>query len=194
MKKIVFLILFVSAVFVSHSQDYTDTTKYIIYSDTMNITWNDFRGEISTDFARTYSEVSMQAVMNECELTYEIMSVMVKDRSRQLKDHQEKELLVHEITHFKITEVYTRKMRKEIDSLTALPLEKVKEQVSAIFRKYLKEAKEFQNKYDDETQHSVIREKQIEWEKRVDEMLEELKAYSDTHVTVPLKCKKRKNQ
>ena len=47
-----------------------------------------------------------------------------------------------------------------------------------IYQEILDEKKEMQDEYDEETNHSINKEKQGEWLKKIDRMLEELIEYS----------------
>lgn len=83
------------------------------------------------------------------------------------------ELLTHELYHFKITEYFARKTRKEIIEKKITSFEDKKN----ILGRMLISEREFQNDYDYETYHSYVYSKQKEFEKRIDSLLTTLNKY-----------------
>ena len=53
-----------------------------------------------------------------------------------------------------------------------------KEDLKELYLSLTDEKDAFQNKYDDETNHSINKVKQTEWLKKIDDLLKELKPYS----------------
>ncbi|WP_281765469.1 DUF922 domain-containing protein [Neptunitalea lumnitzerae] len=85
-------------------------------------------------------------------------------------------LLNHEQTHFNISELYARKIRKEF--LELLKKENIiQEDYEKISNKYIKEVYERHILYDEETVHGRIQEAQNEWDKKIRKELEELKEF-----------------
>ncbi|MCQ2208768.1 MAG: DUF922 domain-containing protein [Paludibacteraceae bacterium] len=192
MNKIGVLILFLGAIISSYANDneFADTAKYIPYSDTVVVTWNDFRGEESSTCALTYCQVSLLSQIEGCNVVFDLKTYMVKEKSMKLKDHYGDELLNHEKAHFQITEIYSRYMRKEISEIKLKELSDINKEVNQIFNKYSKQSREFQILYDKETKHSQDKDKQRKWEKKVNSLLKETSKYSDTKITVEFDCKK----
>ena len=82
---------------------------------------------------------------------------------------------MHELYHFKITEFFARKTRKEI-------IEKKNssfEDKEKILNSNLVEEDDFQKKYDYETYHSYVYSKQKEFERRIDSLLLTLENYKN---------------
>jgi hypothetical protein len=46
-------------------------------------------------------------------------------------------------------------------------------ETKGIFEKYMQEERDMQAQYDEETDHSKIKDKQMEWEKKVEDLLQE---------------------
>ena len=91
-----------------------------------------------------------------------------------------KDLLTHEMYHFKITELYTRKAKKEIKELQKTSKNKIKE----IIGKIEIEEREYQYKYDDETFHSYVLGKQKKYEKTIDSLLNLYNNYKNSKVKI----------
>lgn len=79
-------------------------------------------------------------------------------------------LLVHEQYHFNIAEVYRRKLQKLLDK-SNFSFSKAENDAKRIMRQISKQYHNEQAVYDEETKHGVNREKQREWERRIDSII-----------------------
>lgn len=86
-------------------------------------------------------------------------------------------LLRHEQYHFNISEIIARKFRMEIVERTAELL--TEEFLTASESLFLQELQYLQNKYDRETNHSTILEKQKDWEYIIDSLLNAYSYYAE---------------
>lgn len=90
-------------------------------------------------------------------------------------------LLTHEMYHFHITEYCARLMRKElqnsIDIDQDIDIKQIKSEI------LLKE-QFLQHQYDDETYHSYVYGKQIEWQNKIDSSLRNLEEYSNSVISL----------
>lgn len=86
-------------------------------------------------------------------------------------------LLKHEQGHFDIFEIFARRCRKELME-AKLTNKNAPKKVSQIVDKYQQQAIKHQDKYDEQTQHSLKVEKQEEWNKKIAAELKELEAFS----------------
>ena len=75
-------------------------------------------------------------------------------------------------------EFFARKLYKQ---MAAYQFNKktYQQDLNKIYQDVLDEKEDMQNRYDDETDHSINKGKQAEWLKRIEEMLKELKDYAD---------------
>lgn len=80
---------------------------------------------------------------------------------------QSDNLLEHELYHFKITEVVTRKLNKALDNYHFSSAEKTKK----IVWQYLDTLYDMQKAYDTETEHNLNSQKQRQWKAWVDKEL-----------------------
>lgn len=80
-------------------------------------------------------------------------------------------ILKHEQTHFDISELHARMLRKKLAGTRFT--KKVKSEIESIYRKTELQRKVMQAKFDAETDHSRNVEKEVFWEKYVKEQLSE---------------------
>jgi hypothetical protein len=85
-------------------------------------------------------------------------------------------LLAHEQLHFNIAELYARKLRKRIASFNFS--EELKKEMNRHYEDILVELKQFQSKYDSETDFSRNLEQQMLWQKKISTLLVEYKNYT----------------
>jgi hypothetical protein len=81
--------------------------------------------------------------------------------------------LRHEQTHFDLSEVHARRMRRYFAELTQ-PCLKTTEELDALAQRFVREEGAAQRKYDDETSHGRVTKKQAEWETEVGRQLASL--------------------
>lgn len=84
-------------------------------------------------------------------------------------------ILKHEQFHFNITELHARKFRKLISELK--PSANLQTQLNKLYKTISKASFEMQNQYDAETNHSINKPKQAEWELFVAKELKKLEAF-----------------
>lgn len=144
----------------------------ITYDRVNQITFKNFRGleflkkSLYGNERFAYVVTTIESEINDDSVNIE--ALFHPSRSFVYNTHSNsKELLDHEIYHFKITELYTRKAKKEIASLQHPHKNKIKE---VIDNTKLEERK-FQIKYDYDTFHSYVFSEQKKYEKKVDSLL-----------------------
>lgn len=96
------------------------------------------------------------------------------------------ELLNHEQGHFDINEIFARYCIKELKEVKVKNMDKFGKVVEKTFDRIGREMSKFQDEYDRETDHSKVRDKQIEWNKKIARMLKETEAYSFKEIAVEL--------
>ena len=90
------------------------------------------------------------------------------------------ELLKHEIYHFKITELFVRKIKKKISNLK----NPTKKKIFSIIKEYKVNEKKFQKRYDYETFHSYVYSQQKKYEKIIDSCLNSLATYKNPKIYI----------
>jgi hypothetical protein len=89
-----------------------------------------------------------------------VKAVVLKDTA------QNRSVLAHEQTHFDLTEVHARAMRRHFAALDA-PCRKTNAQLDAIARGFLQDEKAAQRRYDEETNHGRREGPQARWTETV---------------------------
>ncbi len=158
----------------------------IIWSKEKNLTWKDFQGKVpAQDPHVSLSRVEIRyesQVDKQGKMTMNIESVFIKNLSWVKQDRKSDHILRHEQYHFNITEVWARKLRKEIVS-KKWNTKTFEKEFNTLFKKMMAQTLKEQKRYDDETNHSKVFAKQSEWERDIDTELSNLKDYNS--ITVP---------
>lgn len=150
------------------------------YDKIDNLTFKNFRGlEFfkkslygSKKFA--YVVVTIESEVNDSSVT--VKSLFHPSRSFVYNSQSNnKDLLSHELYHFKITELYVRKIKQTISELNNPQKKKIEE----IIRIKIIEEREFQHKYDYETFHSYVFSEQKKYERNVDSLLNLLSEFKN---------------
>ena len=92
--------------------------------------------------------------------------------------HKTDYILSHEQGHFDIAEIFARKLNKKMSEYR-FDKKTYQKDLNKIYHDILDEKEKMQNDYDKETNHSINKEKQAEWLKKIAKMLEEYKDYAD---------------
>jgi hypothetical protein len=93
-----------------------------------------------------------------------VKNVILKDTA------QNRSVLAHEQTHFDLTEVHARAMRRHFAALTA-PCGKTNAQLEAIAQGFVQDEKAAQRRYDAETNHGRLDRPQAAWTETVRQTL-----------------------
>lgn len=142
------------------------------WNEKRKLTWGDFKGKpvkSNSAAALTYTDIQIAASLIDGKLSVEVKNYFDSKLS-WTKNKESSSLLAHEQLHFDITELYTRKIRKKLNDI--ISEEAIRSgTINKESDKLLKEWKEFQLKYDSETNHGVLANKQKEWEQKVKNLL-----------------------
>jgi hypothetical protein len=149
------------------------------WSPSRKLTWADYKarpnpGSDAAASTTTYLGISYNISTNH--FSYTIESRFSKTRSWGL--HKTPYILAHEQGHFDIAEIFARKLNKKMSEYK-FDRKTYQKDLKKIYQDILDEKEEMQNDYDDETNHSIHKEKQAEWLKKISKMLEEFKEYDD---------------
>lgn len=169
----------------SHFRFY-DIDDTLIWSSNIKLTWNDFRGAPRNDIpyaALSNSGVKYQIAYFDNHARITLQAYFNRARSWVKSDSVDDELLQHEYYHFCVTELFTRKLRKEMlnykGSLNEVsPF--LKRKCMAIYIKFAR----YQAKYDRATDHSVKSIVQKKWESKIDTEMMKYLSFSNEWVDV----------
>lgn len=176
MNKLLFFVFLFIPIF-SFSQESDEELVY--WTNAKKLNWNDYKGKVdpaSTAAASTATYLGIEYIFNKNVLTYKITCSFSKDKSwgRHKSDH----ILAHEQGHFDIAEVFARKLNMKMKGYQ-FDKNSFKTDLKKIYQDIIDEKERTQNEYDEETNHSINKEKQTEWLKKIDKMLEEYKDFGN---------------
>lgn len=142
------------------------------------LSWSDYKGKAdagSPAAASTATYLSIEYNFDRTGLAYKITCSFSKNKSwtRDRSDH----ILSHEQGHFDIAEIFARKLNKKMQGYR-VNTSTMQNDLKKIYQDVMDEKEKMQNDYDEETNHSIIKEKQAEWLKKIESMLGDLKQYA----------------
>jgi hypothetical protein len=164
--------------------------KQILWTKDSLLTWDDFQGKApatAATAAMTYTTIGLNSFdYTSTSYNVSIKAMFVKNKSWVQIKKATDYLLKHEQLHFDIAELFARKLRKGLTE-GKFTSSQLSNQVTAMFKDYNSKLEAYQAKYDKETNHSRITEKQEQWESAVPKELLKLDAYTDTLVVITIK-------
>ena len=149
------------------------------WSATRKLTWNDYKAKPDSESdaaASTTSYLAIEYNITSSSFGYKIQSRFSKTRSWGL--HKTDYILSHEQGHFDIAEIFARKLNK-LMSEYKFKKNTYQQDLNKIYHDILDEKEKIQNDYDKESNHSINKEKQAEWLKKIEKMLEEYSDYAN---------------
>jgi len=169
------ILYFSSVVFVLAA--YGQEDEVIPWTPELRLQWTDFRATPPADSriaATTASGISYRLSAMETNRKMEVDCTIdvffYPDESWYQPDVANAIILSHEQLHFDISELFARKMRQRIAEYSFT--KKVKTEVKTIYGDILKEMRDFQKRYDQETNFSRNVEEQMRWNKTIKMALE----------------------
>ena len=174
LKRTILVAFFISPLFAAAQDE-----QFIEWSSSKKLTWADYLASpssLSDAAAITSTALGIEYHFRNNVLAYKITCRFSKTRS--WGKSKTIYILQHEQGHFDITEIFARKLAKEIKQYKFDP-RKYQEDLGKIYKKVMDEKEEYQNKYDIETDYSRNKEKQAEWLKKIDEELEYLDGFAN---------------
>jgi hypothetical protein len=151
----------------------------IDWSAKRKLTWNDFQGSwspSSPNAALTSSSINVEFGYDNSGLTFSIRCRFNKDKSwGKIKNDY---ILSHEQGHFDIAEIHARKLNKALKKYV-FNSKTVSTDINKIYEAVMKEHHALQEQYDLETDHSREMAKQLEWDKRIRDLLAEYQPYEN---------------
>jgi len=174
MKSLVFILFFISM------QCAVAQDVELSWNTDEKLKWSDFNAtpDRSHPYAAiTYSGMSYgfsaEVVNGKVFIDYTVKCFFVSNKSWVKKRYiGDVELLKHEQLHFDITELFTRKFRKELSTMNFT--ENVKAEIKAVYKRLTSEKVTVQEQYDSETDHSKNEQAQKVWQLKIDSELQKL--------------------
>lgn len=180
MKKIsLFLSFCFVLLFVKAQPETGDFSSAIIWNDTTKLTWSDFKAKAipnAAEAAMTASSMEFSYNTKNSKIFWNVKVKFFPFLSWTKTAEQSDYILKHEQLHFDITELYARLLRKRLAE--NIHSSKDIQQLRAINKNILREWQNEQDKYDRETNHSINKAKQIEWNLSIQNRLNALLNYA----------------
>ena len=148
------------------------------WSPTTKLEWADYKGnpDLKSDAAAsTATNLGFEYIIRNNEFSYKITCFFSKDKSWGVVKTDY--ILSHEQGHFDIAEIHARKLNKKMADFK-LNRNTYRTDLDKLYYDILEEKDVMQTNYDNETNYSRDKEKQAEWLKKIEKMLEELKNYA----------------
>lgn len=143
------------------------------------LSWNDYQGKPGSDAtaaASTATYLGVEYSFKDGKLGYVITCSF--SRSRSWGMHKNDHILAHEQGHFDIAEIFARKLHQR---LKAYQFNRTTYQndLRVIYENTMDQKEEMQNNYDQETNHSIDKERQAEWLKKISNELDKLSEFAN---------------
>jgi len=156
---------------------YAQEEEVIPWAPNLRLQWEDFRATPPAESriaATTASGISYRFSAMETngnmKVDCTIDTFFYPNESWYQPDVANEIILSHEQLHFDISELFARKMRQRIGAFSFT--KKVKAEVKTIYGEILREMRDFQKLYDEETNFSRDVEAQLRWNKKINMALE----------------------
>ena len=166
-----FLLLFLLPSFSLFGQN--NEEELLEWSATRRLNWSDYKARPNPNsdaVATTTTVLAVEYNFNNRQFGYSIESRFSKTRS--WGSHKTDYILSHEQGHFDIAEVFARKLNKNLSEYK-FNKKTYQKDLKKIYEDITEEKEKTQNDYDKETKHSINKNKQAEWLKKISVMLEE---------------------
>lgn len=156
-----------------------DCKDCIVWRADRPLTWSDFKGRPSASSPNKAMTDSGISIAFNCDggIPEVILGCYFKPGTSWTKTTDSDRLLAHEQLHFDITELFTRKLRKQLAQL-GTDCQLIHKEIGRLYDRNYEAYAAFQAKYDKETRHSILEDEQLRWEKLVADELRSLEEFS----------------
>ncbi len=172
-----FLLLFLLPSFSLFAQN--NEEELLEWSATRRLNWSDYKARPNPNSDAVATTTTVLAV--EYNFKNNQFGFIIKSRfskTRSWGSHKTDYILSHEQGHFDIAEVFARKLNKNLSEYT-FNKKTYQKDLKKIYEDITDEKEETQNDYDKETKHSINKERQAEWLKKIAVMLDEYADWAD---------------
>ena len=177
MKTILLLLLLLS--FLCCQLFAQNDSSFINWSAERKLAWNDFKAQPPNNDSRaavTNTHLGFSYYFSNAKLTHKVECRFVKTNSWGLVKTDF--ILQHEQAHFDIAEIFARRLHKAILEYP-FNSKSYRNDLDLIYEKIANAESDFQKQYDTETNHSLNKQKQVAWLKKIAAQLEELNSFSN---------------
>jgi hypothetical protein len=150
----------------------------LLWNEQKPLSWADFSGQVkdSSAFdAEVFAEVRYKYTFYSLrDFQFEVFAIFNRNTSWSRTERRSEELLKHEQLHFDIAALHAQKLKDRFNSYNYT--ENFEQEIQQIFSELKEEYQAAQLKCDEETNHSVDKAKQLQWEQYVRNELIRLKS------------------
>jgi hypothetical protein len=140
--------------------------QYIRWVEGQSLTWDDFVGKVNDSSqydAECFAEIRYEyRFFTANRFEFEVYASFNKGSSWRRKEMETEALLKHEQMHFDIAELFAIKLKNDFENYSYTA--NYNEQILFLFEKRKQEYQAMQRLYDEETNHSLNKDRQKEWE------------------------------
>ncbi|MCC1485404.1 DUF922 domain-containing protein [Winogradskyella immobilis] len=155
----------------------------ISWNENRKLTWADFKDRPNLNsgaVALTASGITFGFSIQKSggkpvSFNTTVESLFYPDKSWYITERADSYILGHEQLHFDITELHARKFRQQINELKVSS--NIRAKLNRLHTSINKASAAMQNKYDRESNHSIIKEAQLRWQKYIAAELEALEEF-----------------
>lgn len=173
LKKAILPLFIITVIFLTLTNvNFLDYKKPLSFNKINTITFSDFRG-LEFFQKSLYGNEHFAYVKTSIEHEFEKDSIKIESFFHPSssyvynKNTFSKDLLKHEMFHFRITELFVRIAKNKISKLKNPNKEKIK----GLIQETQNEENNYQRRYDDDTFHSYVESEQKKYEKEIDSLL-----------------------
>jgi len=173
MKSSLLLAAFIFPLLLVHQRD----DDFIKWQEDRKLTWEDFKAEpvkMGSTAAMTTTHLGFGYSVMNGQVNYKIDCRFEKKKSWGLVKNEW--ILNHEQGHFDIAEVHARILNKKMAAYK-FNRNTYKNDLRKIYEEVISEKELMQNKYDEETNHSIEKDKQAEWLLKIKALLKDTESY-----------------
>jgi predicted secreted Zn-dependent protease len=175
-----FKCFFISLLFIANASFAQRKEDDLIkWNATQKLSWSDYKASPNTESdaaASTTTYLGIEYKISSSNFKFKIESTFSKKHSWGL--HKTEYILAHEQGHFDIAEIFARKLNKEMKAYQ-FKKQTYQKDLDKIYNDILDAKEEMQNSYDEETNHSINKEKQKQWFSRIALLLKEYEMHAD---------------
>jgi hypothetical protein len=149
----------------------------VVWDSATKLTWADFLGKAdqkSPFAAMTSSGIYYRLKTNSDGYSDSVVAVFYKSDSWVRR--RTESALIHEQGHFDITEIFARKLRKQLEEFVPKRGD-LGHQLKFLYDEVESEREAMENLYDKDTRHSADAARQADWNMRISNELKELEKY-----------------
>ena len=165
-----------------------------IYWDAdQKLRWSDFQSSANNNaHLDAYSTLGISYVVlhNTAEvIEMGVYGYFEKNKSWVKKNEKTDHLLNHEQSHFDLCELYRRILKKRFAAFDNFTYANVNYEMKRIFQEVFDEYDQIQQRYDRETNHSIIKLKQQQWDDYIKVQIAEHSEFKGDFVALKIRVK-----